>query len=61
LEIILNETYGVLCYQEDVSKTALALVCFNEADADKLQKGKIANSLLHSELRKRNFLHGVAM
>jgi DNA polymerase-3 subunit alpha/error-prone DNA polymerase len=38
LESILNETYGILCYQEDVSKTAVALAGFNEADADKLRK-----------------------
>ncbi|MDR0472382.1 MAG: DNA polymerase III subunit alpha, partial [Treponema sp.] len=38
LENILNETYGILCYQEDVSKTAVALAGFNEADADKLRK-----------------------
>jgi len=38
LENILDETYGILCYQEDVSKTAIALAGFNEADADKLRK-----------------------
>jgi len=38
LEKILNETYGILCYQEDVSKAAVALAGFNEADADKLRK-----------------------
>jgi len=38
LEKILHETYGILCYQEDVSKTAVALAGFNEADADKLRK-----------------------
>jgi len=38
LEKILHETYGILCYQEDVSKTAVALADFNEADADKLRK-----------------------
>jgi len=38
LENILNETYGILCYQEDVSKTAVALAGFGEADADKLRK-----------------------
>ncbi|MCL2006981.1 MAG: DNA polymerase III subunit alpha [Treponema sp.] len=35
---ILQESYGILCYQEDVSKTAVALAGFNEADADKLRK-----------------------
>ena len=38
LEKILDETYGILCYQEDVSKTAVALAGFNEVDADKLRK-----------------------
>jgi len=38
LERILNETYGILCYQEDVSKAAVALAGFNEVDADKLRK-----------------------
>ena len=38
LEKILHESYGILCYQEDVSKTAIALAGFNEADADKLRK-----------------------
>ena len=38
LENILKESYGILCYQEDVSKTAVALADFNEADADKLRK-----------------------
>jgi DNA polymerase-3 subunit alpha/error-prone DNA polymerase len=38
LEKILDETYGILCYQEDVSKTAVALAGFDEAEADKLRK-----------------------
>ncbi|MHC1692623.1 MAG: DNA polymerase III subunit alpha [Sphaerochaetaceae bacterium] len=38
LAYILDETYGILCYQEDVSKTAVALAGFSEADADKLRK-----------------------
>ena len=38
LERILEETYGILCYQEDVSKTAVALAGFGEAEADKLRK-----------------------
>ena len=38
LEKILDESYGILCYQEDVSKTAIALAGFSEADADKLRK-----------------------
>jgi DNA polymerase-3 subunit alpha/error-prone DNA polymerase len=35
---ILGETYGILCYQEDVSKTAVALAGFSEAQADTLRK-----------------------
>jgi DNA polymerase-3 subunit alpha/error-prone DNA polymerase len=38
LSRILDETYGILCYQEDVSKTAVALAGFDEAEADKLRK-----------------------
>ena len=35
---ILDETYGILCYQEDVSKVAVALAGFSEAEADHLRK-----------------------
>jgi DNA polymerase-3 subunit alpha/error-prone DNA polymerase len=38
LEKILDETYGILCYQEDVSKAAVALAGFDEAEADQLRK-----------------------
>jgi DNA polymerase-3 subunit alpha/error-prone DNA polymerase len=38
LAYILDETYGILCYQEDVSKTAVALAGFDEAEADTLRK-----------------------
>jgi DNA polymerase-3 subunit alpha/error-prone DNA polymerase len=38
LDKILDETYGILCYQEDVSKTAVALAGFDEAEADALRK-----------------------
>jgi DNA polymerase-3 subunit alpha/error-prone DNA polymerase len=38
LAYILDETYGILCYQEDVSKTAVALAGFDEAEADMLRK-----------------------
>jgi len=38
LESILAETYGIMCYQEDVSKTAVALAGFSDADADGLRK-----------------------
>ena len=35
---ILDETYGILTYQEDVSKTAVALAGFSHAHADGLRK-----------------------
>jgi len=38
LEEILKETYGILCYQEDVSKVAMALAGFDVVDADRLRK-----------------------
>ena len=38
LKEILDESYGILCYQEDVSKAAIALAKFSEADADNLRK-----------------------
>lgn len=38
LKDIFGETYGILCYQEDVSKTAVALAGFSDEDADALRK-----------------------
>ena len=38
LEGILDETYGIVCYQEDVSKVAIALAGFGEDEADRLRK-----------------------
>ena len=38
LDRILGETYGILCYQEDVSKAAVVLAGFSNADADGLRK-----------------------
>ena len=38
LDKILKETYGILCYQEDVSKAAVVLAGFSTADADGLRK-----------------------
>ncbi len=35
---VLQETYGIMVYQEDVSKTAMALAGFSHADADGLRK-----------------------
>jgi DNA polymerase-3 subunit alpha/error-prone DNA polymerase len=57
LAYILDETYGILCYQEDVSKTAVALAGFDEADADKLRKviAKKAGEMKLAEYRERFF------
>jgi error-prone DNA polymerase len=35
---VLEETYGIMVYQEDVSKTAVALAGFSHTDADGLRK-----------------------
>jgi len=35
---ILRETHGILCYQEDVSRVAMALAGFDAAEADRLRK-----------------------
>jgi error-prone DNA polymerase len=35
---ILKETYGIMCYQEDVSKVAMALADFDPAEADDLRR-----------------------
>ncbi len=37
-EEIVRESYGIMCYQEDVSKTAIALAGFSEYDGDQLRK-----------------------
>lgn len=38
LDSILAETYGIMCYQEDVSKCAVAIAGFSEAEGDALRK-----------------------
>jgi DNA polymerase III alpha subunit len=38
LEPICRETYGIMVYQEDVSRVAMAMAGFNASDADLLQK-----------------------
>jgi len=38
LETILEETHGILCYQEDVSRVAMALAGFDAVQADELRK-----------------------
>ena len=38
LESMLEETCGIMCYQEDVSKAAILLARFSESEADMLRK-----------------------
>jgi error-prone DNA polymerase len=38
LDGLLQETYGIMCYQEDVSRTAMEMAGFSAADADELRK-----------------------
>jgi DNA polymerase III alpha subunit len=38
LDHILKETCGIMCYQEDVSRVAIALAGFSPAEADGLRK-----------------------
>lgn len=38
LDRLLAESYGILCYQEDVSRVAIALAGFDESEADALRK-----------------------
>jgi len=38
LDDILKETYGIMCYQEDVSRVAMALADFDPAEADELRR-----------------------
>jgi error-prone DNA polymerase len=38
LDEVLSETYGIMVYQEDVSKIAMAMAGFNASDADLLRK-----------------------
>ena len=54
---ILDETYGIMVYQEDVSKTAVALAGLSHADADGLRKVMSKKDKAHilDDYRKRFF------
>ncbi len=54
---VLDETYGVMVYQEDVSRTAVALAGFSHADADRLRKilSKKDRELHLDDFRERFF------
>lgn len=55
---VLDETYGIMVYQEDVSKTALHLAGFSHAEADRLRKimSKKDNDLSLGDFREKFFL-----
>jgi error-prone DNA polymerase len=38
LDEVLAETYGIMCYQEDVARTAIRMAGFSDAEADGLRK-----------------------
>ena len=38
LDEVLHETYGIMCYQEDVARTAIRMAGFSDAEADGLRK-----------------------
>jgi error-prone DNA polymerase len=38
LDEVLAETYGIMCYQEDVARTAIRMAGFTDAEADGLRK-----------------------
>lgn len=51
---ILDETYGIMVYQEDVTKVAMALADFSVEDADQLRK---VISKKHKERQLRDYYH----
>jgi len=57
LQGVLDETYGIVCYQEDVSKVAIALAGFDEDQADRLRKviSKKAGDTRLAEYRDKFF------
>ncbi|MBW1819614.1 MAG: DNA polymerase III subunit alpha, partial [Deltaproteobacteria bacterium] len=57
LDEILDETYGIMVYQEDVSKVAVAIAGFSFADADGLRKvmSKKDKELALRDYRERFF------
>ncbi len=57
LSELLEETYGIMCYQEDVSRTARALAGFSAGEADELRRilSKKSNSSSLAGFRQRFF------
>jgi len=58
LEEILQETYGVIVYQEQVMKIASKLASFNLADADILRRAMGKKKADEMAMQKKNFLEG---
>ncbi|RJP79652.1 MAG: DNA polymerase III subunit alpha, partial [Desulfobacteraceae bacterium] len=56
---VLDETYGIMVYQEDVAKTAVAVAGFSHADADGFRK-TISKKDKHQKLRdyRHRFVEG---
>ncbi|HEU4685134.1 MAG TPA: DNA polymerase III subunit alpha [Nitrospira sp.] len=54
LESILEETHGIMVYQEDVTKVAMALAGFSLDDADQLRK---VISKKHKQRQLRDYYH----
>lgn len=58
---LFSETYGIMCYQEDVSKVAVALAGFSSSDADAIRKVLTKKDREHRlELWKQRFYEGAA-
>ena len=54
MKSILAETLGIMVYQEDVTKVAMALAEFSVEDADQLRK---VISKKHKERQLRDYYH----
>ena len=56
---LFSETYGIMCYQEDVSKVAVALAGFSSSDADAIRKVLTKKDRGHRlEMWKQRFYEG---
>ena len=61
LEGVLDETYGIMVYQEDVARVAMAAAGFNPGEADRLRKTlSKKNRAEKLVLWKRRFMQGAA-
>jgi DNA polymerase III subunit alpha len=58
LEEILNDTYGVIVYQEQVMRIASILAHFSLEDADNLRRAMAKKDAVEMERQKKKFLEG---